>query len=51
MADLFIRKMDRELRQALKVQAAREGRTMTEIIIELIKLYLIQKEEERRSER
>ena len=44
MAEIIIRNMPRELRQALKVQAAREGRTMTEIIIELIKLYLIQKE-------
>ena len=51
MAEIIIRNMPRELRQELKIQAAKEGRSMTEIIIELIKLYLIQKEEERRSER
>ena len=43
MAEIIIRNMPRELRQELKIQAAREGRSMTEIIIRLIINYLQEK--------
>ena len=46
MADIIIRHMPRELRQELKVQAAREGRSMTAIIIRLIINYLQEKRKE-----
>lgn len=46
MAEIIIRNMPRELRQELKVQAAREGRSMTEIIIRLIIDYLQMKRKE-----
>ena len=46
MAEIIIRNMSRELRQELKVQAAREGRSMTAIIIGLIIAYLQEKRKE-----
>jgi plasmid stability protein len=46
MAEIIIRNMPRELRQELKVQAAREGRSMTAIIIRLIIDYLQMKRKE-----
>lgn len=40
MADIIIRHMPRELRQELKIQAAKEGRSMQAIIIGLIADYI-----------
>jgi len=46
MAEIIIRNMPRELRQELKIQAAKEGRSMTAIIIGLIIAYLQEKRKE-----
>ena len=46
MAEIIIRNMPRELRQELKIQAAKEGKSMTEIIIRLIIDYLQMKRKE-----
>jgi len=46
MAEIIIRNMPRELRQELKIQAAKEGKSMTEIIIRLIINYLQEKRKE-----
>jgi plasmid stability protein len=40
MAEIIIRNMPREMRQELKIQAAREGRSMQAIIIGLIADYI-----------
>ena len=45
-AEIIIRNMPRELRQELKIQAAKEGESMTEIIIRLIINYLQEKRKE-----